>query len=338
MNYEENPEKSAAEEVTLNADSTNCYYTPIEPDDEKEPILSNPQIMKFAKQLISHFRFLRIIGVLLVITLIQVVITFLSLLSPWLNFLPQLASICTGIYLYRLLMNFVRNDYQEENPVIHFALNRIATMIASTFVAGLIIFLYAIPAIALLIAGTGTLIILKADGIGYLLIFLGIVAMIMPICVAYRYHILYFLAIENQELPILVLVKRSKEMMNGHKAKLFFLILRFFGLIFLVWIGLVALIAISMAMNQTIISVFLIILAILTLMYIIPYYLVTFTKFYTNLRENSTLFENDTELYGNYKLSSGAKFAIIALFIFMLLIPAMTGNVAPSPFAPMMCR
>lgn len=61
-------------------------------------------------------------------------------------------------------------------------------------------------------------------------IFLWSLLLVVPgIIAAYRYSMAPYLMAENPDIGALEAIRRSKEMMNGHKARLFFLQLSFIG-------------------------------------------------------------------------------------------------------------
>ena len=107
----------------------------------------------------------------------------------------------------------------------------------------------------------------------YLLMFLYIILwmllLIVPgIIAAFSYSMTYFIISDDPKIKATEAIKKSKQMMNGYKAKLFFLHLRFIG-----WF----------------------LLSILTLgigfLWLIPYVNVSIAKFYEDIKNNPAVAE-----------------------------------------------
>ncbi len=63
-----------------------------------------------------------------------------------------------------------------------------------------------------------------------LFIFLWLLLLIIPgIVAAYSYRMVFYLMIDNPEIGVMEALRKSKEIMNGYKAKLFYLDLSFIG-------------------------------------------------------------------------------------------------------------
>ena len=63
-----------------------------------------------------------------------------------------------------------------------------------------------------------------------LFIFLWLLLLIVPgIVAAYSYRMVFYILIDNTEIGVMEALRKSKEMMHGYKAKLFYLDLSFIG-------------------------------------------------------------------------------------------------------------
>lgn len=99
-------------------------------------------------------------------------------------------------------------------------------------------------------------------------IFLWSLLLIIPgIIAAYRYSMAYYIMNDKPDVKPMDAIKKSKEMMVGHKGRLFILILSFIG-----W-GILGIITLGIGF-----------------LWIIPYYRLTIANFYEDLNEKSKVY------------------------------------------------
>lgn len=102
----------------------------------------------------------------------------------------------------------------------------------------------------------------------YLFIILWLLLLIVPGIIAIlRYSMAYFIMVDNPRIGALEAIRKSGEMMRGHKTRLFFLWLSFIGwfLFGVVTLG-------------------------IGFLYVAPYYEATLTSFYEDLKNQSPLY------------------------------------------------
>jgi uncharacterized membrane protein len=138
----------------------------------------------------------------------------------------------------------------------------------------------------------------------YLLILLFIVLwtllLIIPgIIAALSYSMTFYIIADNPSINAMDAIKKSKQMMDGYKWKLFRLYLRFLGWVFLYIISIIAIGSLFDGGLGLAIILFLfiaMILGIIGYMWLFPYMLISFAKFYDDIKGNTETSENIPEI------------------------------------------
>lgn len=276
----------------------------------RQGIMANRELRQSASALLNAKSYAGFFGLFVLLAFIEIIFEWLIL-----NFVVNgIISVTTNaIFMtfgFKLCLDFVRNGKIAPHigSDLGFAWKRFLSFFGVNLLMGLIVFLYG----ALLLIGG---LICIGLGVHYpLIMILGWImfaaAWVMMIIVSYRYRMISFIICENEELPFRDVLKRSRMLMEGQKAKLFsfdiFYGLAFFGIMI---VGFLAYISLGTIGAAIALACFIcgILLGI--------HYCIAQTFFYQNLKDNSVLFDNDAVTYANYSRPMYLSVILLVLLI-----------------------
>ena len=165
---------------------------------------------------------LKAIGVILIMYVISIVAQQIAGPAAW------LVSVLLMPLQIGLALFFLRLARREPAPVesLFEPFSKYGHMLWGVLRPGLVILLWALPAILCGIASAGAAVYAaRTDEVGYFSIFLALLAValllaILPIIAGYRYALTPYIILDDLALPVKDAMRRSGELMYGYKLRL----------------------------------------------------------------------------------------------------------------------
>jgi uncharacterized membrane protein len=276
----------------------------------EQTILSNSEIRSAASKMLNVKSYLGLFGIGILCLLIQCVVHIIIPSAIIGSIIGTFVNLIISIFCLKLSLDFVRTGEIVNNlgNACKMSYKRFLPYFGVTALMGLIIFLYCA---IFVIIGLVSIVIGIGNKLFVILGFLSfIIAWIIAIIVSYRYRMAMFITCEDIQRPIRTVLRQSKELMGGNKAKLFLLDITYW----FAFIGLIILIVILVTLCGTIGTLFAL-LGIFGFVFLLIHYGIANVIFYQNLRENSNTFDNDEELYSNYRQPMWLNIILLILVI-----------------------
>ena len=277
----------------------------------EQKILSNNEIRSTASQILKAKSYLGLFGIGILCLILQIVIQSIIPVDMIAVIVGTFVNLIISFFCVKLSMDFVRTGEIASNfgAACKMSYKRFLQYFGVTFLMGLIIFAYCF---VFIVTGLVLIVIAIHSKIFAVLAFLCfIAAWVIAIIISYRYRMAMFIVCENISRPLKVTLRQSKELMADSKAKLFCLDITYW----LAFLGIMILIGILGIFCGTIGKI-LALLGVFGFIFILIHYGIANVIFYQNLRENSNIFDNDEELYSNYRQPMWLN---IVLFILVII-------------------
>lgn len=198
-------------------------------------VINRPLLKKNARIIIRCAR-PSVIGAAVIFILVSAVLSTLSGSVLGVNISPDEAQRYMNYYLSGNYEAILRMSADMIPPSSAYFINALISIVQYVFGAGFVIFLFNTVKRAGAVYGNlldGFSLALKLIGLAFLqgiLVFLWSLLLVIPgIIASYRYRMAYYLLLENPELGVVESMRRSRQMMHGHKWECFVLDLSFIG-------------------------------------------------------------------------------------------------------------
>lgn len=145
------------------------------------------------------------------------------------EFLILLIAMVMIVGLYYLHLNIARKKETRISQVFYGFRNCTEKYLLYVFLMLVISFAPAIPAIA-----AGVFFYYRTTGLGMaVLVVAGVVSLILEIFLQLQFQLLFFVAIDGEELSVREVFRRNNALIFGNRKRLFYLDLSFAGMVFL---------------------------------------------------------------------------------------------------------
>ena len=274
----------------------------------EQKILSNSEIRSTASQILNAKSYFGLLGLGILCFALQVIAAIPSAIIGTL--VSTVVNLLISVFCIKLYLDFVRTGKITSNlgAACQMSYKRFLQYFGVITLMCLIIFAYCLVCIivgaVLIVMGIHSKIFAV---LGFLVL---LAAWIIAIIISYRYRMAMFIACENIQRPIKVTLRQSKELMTDSKAKLFRLDITYW-FAFMGLTILLGLLAIFCGTIGKIIALF----GAFGFIFLLVHYGVANVVFYQNLRENSNIFDNDEELYSNYRQPMWLNIVLLLLVI-----------------------
>ncbi len=281
-------------------------------------ILSNRELRAAASSLLKSKAYWGFLGIMFLMMAIIIIIE-LILPNPIVGIVRMLFNVVFMAFSVKLGLDFIKNGQIICNfgNACKVGFSRFLYLFGINLLVGFIVFLY----VSLFIIAGLICLLIKISYLGVILSFVFfLVAYIIAFILTYRYRQVMFIACEDVQLPIREVLRRSKLLMQGHKGRLFRLDMTYF----FAMLGLLVLVAVAVALSE-IFGTIILLIVVFGMFYLAMHWGVANICFYQNLRDNSSLFGNDEEVYGNYSMP----LYLSIIFVILLLISGSSRNFMP---------